>query len=146
MKKFIVETYYTCTFKTVHKLDELNDTELSKIDSRNDEVEVIDVRLNKRNTKKIGEKIKNKEIKKSEKLDDFKEIIANKASNQTFENKTNPFKMSKKLNSGRFRMPDRRKVTFKKLLLEITKFISIQGNIMMEKLGKFLLIQIKRVN
>ena len=110
MKKFIVETYYTCTFKTVHKLDELNDTELSKIDSRNDgEVEVIDVRLNKRNTKKIGEKIKNKEIKKSEKLDDFKEIIANKASNQTFENKTNPFKMSKKLNSGRFRMPDRRK-------------------------------------
>ena len=110
MKKFIVETYYTCTFKTVHKLNELNDTELSKIDSRNDgEVEVIDVRLNKRNTKKIGEKIKNKEIKKSEKLDDFKEIIANKSSNQTFENKTNPFKMSKKLNSGRFRMPDRRK-------------------------------------
>ena len=110
MKKFIVETYYTCTFKTVHKLNELNDTELSKIDSRNDgEVEVIDVRLNKRNTKKIGEKSKNKEIKKSEKLDDFKEIIANKSSNQTFENKTNPFKVSKKPNSGRFRMPDRRK-------------------------------------
>ena len=34
MKKFIVETYYTCTFKTVHTLDDLNDTELSKIDSR----------------------------------------------------------------------------------------------------------------
>ena len=28
MKKFIVETYYTCTFKTVHSLDELNDKEL----------------------------------------------------------------------------------------------------------------------
>ena len=25
MKKFIVETYYTCTFKTVHTLDNLND-------------------------------------------------------------------------------------------------------------------------
>ena len=36
MKKFIVETYYTCTFKTVHALDELNDAELSKIDSRKD--------------------------------------------------------------------------------------------------------------
>ena len=36
MKKFIVETYYTCTFKTVHTLDELNDIELSKIDSRKD--------------------------------------------------------------------------------------------------------------
>ena len=41
MKKFIVETYYTCTFKTVHNLDNLNDKELSKIDSRDDgEVEV----------------------------------------------------------------------------------------------------------
>ena len=57
MKKFIVETYYTCTFKTVHTLNELNDQELSKIDSRNDgEVEVIDVKLNNRKTKKYGEK------------------------------------------------------------------------------------------
>ena len=47
MKKFIVETYYTCTFKTVHTLNDLNDKELSKIDARNDgEVEVIDVKLN----------------------------------------------------------------------------------------------------
>ena len=27
MKKFVVETYYTCTFKTVHTLDDLNDKE-----------------------------------------------------------------------------------------------------------------------
>ena len=47
MKKFIVETYYTCTFKTVHTLNNLNDHELAKIDSRNDgEVEVIDVKGN----------------------------------------------------------------------------------------------------
>ena len=59
MKKFIVETYYTCTFKTVHTLDSLNDQELSKIDSRNDgEVEVIDVKLNNRKTKKIGDEKK----------------------------------------------------------------------------------------
>ena len=57
MKKFIVETYYTCTFKTVHTLDDLNDNELSKIDQRKDgEVEVIDVKLNNRKTKKIGDK------------------------------------------------------------------------------------------
>ena len=60
MKKFIVETYYTCTFKTVHKLDELNEQELSKIDNRNDgNVEVIDVKLNNRKTRKIGEKATN---------------------------------------------------------------------------------------
>ena len=47
MKKFLVETYYTCTFKTVHKLESLNDQELDKIDQRKDgEVEVIDVKLN----------------------------------------------------------------------------------------------------
>ena len=53
MKKFVVETYYTCTFKTVHTLDDLNDNELSKIDERTDGiVEVIDVKLNNRKTKK----------------------------------------------------------------------------------------------
>ena len=56
MKKFIVETYYTCTFKTVHALNDLNDNELSKIDTRTDgEVEVIDVKLNNRKTKKLGD-------------------------------------------------------------------------------------------
>ena len=68
MKKFIVETYYTCTFKTVHTLNDLNDQELSKIDARTDgSVEVIDVKLNNRKTKKIGEK--NQSTKKQVKID-----------------------------------------------------------------------------
>ena len=51
MKKYIVETYYTCTFKTVHTLDSLDDAALSKIDKRTDgDVEVIDVKLNNRKT------------------------------------------------------------------------------------------------
>ena len=67
MKKFIVETYYTCTFKTVHELNDLNEKELSKIDNRNDgKVEVIDVKLNNRKTKKVGDQ--KKEISKSIKL------------------------------------------------------------------------------
>ena len=66
MKKFIVETYYTCTFKTLHTLEDLNDQELSKIDARNDgDVEVIDVKLNNRKTKKIGDK--NKKLEKNKK-------------------------------------------------------------------------------
>ena len=61
MKKYVVETYYTCTFKTIHALDNLDDAELSKVDQRTDgEVEVIDVKLNNRKTKKIGEKKDNK--------------------------------------------------------------------------------------
>ena len=55
MKKYIVETYYTCTFKTVHSLDNLDDKELSRIDERSDgDVEVLDVKLNNRKTKKLG--------------------------------------------------------------------------------------------
>ena len=55
MKKFIVETYYTCTFKTVHALDEINDQELAKIDSRQDgDVEVIEVKLKNKKTKKVS--------------------------------------------------------------------------------------------
>ena len=54
MKKYIVETYYTCTFKTVHSLNDLKDKELAEIDARTDgDVEVLDVKLNNRKTKII---------------------------------------------------------------------------------------------
>ena len=57
MKKFIVETFTLVLFKTVHTLSELNDKELAKIDERTDgNVEVIEVKLNNRKTKKIGDK------------------------------------------------------------------------------------------
>ena len=111
MKKFIVETYYTCTFKTVHTLDELNDVELSKIDNRKDgEVEVIEVKLNNRKTKKIGDK---------KKLDDNKNKVSEEVSKSIVDQviKTNDLnannislKNSSKGQVGkRFRMPDRRK-------------------------------------
>ena len=76
MKKFLVETYYTCTFKTVHTLDELNDVELSKIDGRKDgDVEVIEVKLNNRKTKKIGDKNKIDDIKNKVDNDVSKSIV-----------------------------------------------------------------------
>ena len=55
MKKYLVETFYTCTFKTVHKLDEISDQSLNSLDERNDgDVELIEVKLNNRKTKRIG--------------------------------------------------------------------------------------------
>ena len=43
MSKYLVETYYTCTFKILHQLNELNESELSKLEKRNDgKVEIID--------------------------------------------------------------------------------------------------------
>ena len=111
MKKFIVETYYTCTFKTVHTLDELNDAELSKIDDRKDgEVEVIEVKLNNRKTKKIGNK-NNSDEKKINKSDDVSELIASQVINPKDIN-VNSVSLNNKVKGKvekRFRMPDRRK-------------------------------------
>ena len=110
MKKYLVETYYTCTFKTVHTLNNLDDNELSKIDQRNDgEVEVIDVKLNNRKTRKVGSKKEVKPIKNktesalklnnntSDQIKDQKNIIQDNYSN------------IKSKNNSRFKMPDRRK-------------------------------------
>ena len=36
MSKFLVETHYTCTFKIVHELDDLNEKALSEVDNRKD--------------------------------------------------------------------------------------------------------------
>ncbi len=109
MKKFIVETYYTCTFKTVHTLDNLNDQELARIDSRNDgEVEVIDVKLNNRKTKKIGENKKSSEkIKKTDSL--LSSSVTKQVTNTKSQNIVNDINSIKVKNNARFKMPDRRK-------------------------------------
>ena len=57
MSKYIVETFYTCTFKITHKLDELNEKKLSDLENRKDgEVQIIDVKLNNRKTKTTDNK------------------------------------------------------------------------------------------
>ena len=108
MKKYIVETYYTCTFKTVHNLNNLDEVELSKIDQRTDgEVEVIDVKLNNRKTKKIG----SKKDSRSDKV-----TVDQKLPNEITTKIHNPKNVDKDTNinlkiknNDRFRMPDRRK-------------------------------------
>jgi len=114
MSKFLVETHYTCTFKIVHELDELNEKSLSDIDSRKDgKVEIIDVTVNNRKTKKAGSdkdakkieiknnvKVENKSI--SKKTEPIKTEILNKV--QKVGGNYNPKKSEK-----RFQMPDRRK-------------------------------------
>ena len=111
MKKYIVETYYTCNFKTVHRLDKLSEKELSEIENRDDgDVEVIEVKLNNRKTKTIGDKSSISSAAKPPKDFAEKDII----------NKTAPISKPLKDNSSslkkfigkigeRFKMPDRRK-------------------------------------
>jgi ribonucleoside-diphosphate reductase alpha chain len=106
MAKYLVETYYNCTFKVSHYLDEVNDSELKKLEKRDDgKFEIIDVKLDNRKTKNLDKVNKFAEINKKEvnKIDLVSEIKSNSVINSfTSKNNIND-------NNKRFSMPDRRK-------------------------------------
>ena len=97
MKKYLVETYYTCTFKTVHSLDELNEKSMAEVDNRDDgTVEVIEVKLNNRKTKKVGENSL-KEEKREKRVEIIDNNIKKKVNNLVQKNKSdikNKFKQN----------------------------------------------------
>ena len=106
MAKYLVETYYNCTFKVSHYLDEINDSELKKLEKRDDgNFEIIDVKLDNRKTKNLDKVNKVTEISKKEsnKIDLLSEIKSSSVNN-SFSSKSNSND-----NNKRFSMPDRRK-------------------------------------
>tara|TARA_Y100000590_G_scaffold458780_1_gene614277 strand:+ start:121 stop:978 length:858 start_codon:yes stop_codon:yes gene_type:complete len=119
MSKFLVETFYTCSFKITHKLDELNEKKLEELESRNDgKVEIIDVKLNNRKTKTLSDKNKNiLHNKSSEKnIPEFssivKETIVNSDKSQNQKNIDNTGNVNQRFYkqiNNRSKMPDRRK-------------------------------------
>ena len=120
MSKYLVETFYTCTFKIVHKLDELNEKKLSELENRKDgEVQIIDVRMNNRKTKTANKKDKfdvsqaNLKVKDSSSISSLiDEKIVTKVNNQNFneiENHNAHIQQLNKKNNDRSGMPDRRK-------------------------------------
>ena len=57
MAKYLVETYYTCTFKVNHYLDDVNEVELKNLEKRDDgKFEILDVKLDNRKTKNLDPK------------------------------------------------------------------------------------------
>ena len=107
MAKYLVETYYTCSFKVSHYLDDVNEQNLQSLEKREDgKFEILDVKLDNRKTKNL-EKIDNKN---SNKIDNtvITPVLDNNPKqaskvNDAFKNNFND-KLSK-----RFSMPDRRK-------------------------------------
>ncbi len=106
MAKYLVETYYTCTFKVNHFLDDINEAELKNLEKRDDgKFEVLDVKLDNRKTKNLDQK--NDTINDKQKID----LVPNSENvkNENIEKSvTNIFTKSEK-NGKRFSMPDRRK-------------------------------------
>ena len=118
MSKYVVETFYTCTFKIVHKLDELNEKKLSELENRKDgEVQIIDVRLNNRKTKTASKSEKPQISDSSLKMKGTssistilnEKISASSDKPNDLDNKNLNIQKFNKKNSDRSKMPDRRK-------------------------------------
>ena len=105
MAKYLVETYYNCSFKISHYLDDVNGAELDNLEKREDgKLEVIDVKLENRKTKSLDKNSKKSEEKKVD--------LISENSKKTNNFKENNPSFIQKINDGvskRFSMPDRRK-------------------------------------
>jgi ribonucleoside-diphosphate reductase alpha chain len=106
MAKYLVETYYTCTFKVNHYLDDINETELKNLEKRDDgKFEVLDVKLDNRKTKSLDPN--NNKVIESKKVEVVAEV--NQDSKENKENIIANFNKSSERGGKRFGMPDRRK-------------------------------------
>ena len=106
MAKYIVETYYTCTFKVNHYLDNIDEKELKNLEKRDDgKFEILDVKLDNRKTKSLDPN--NKKIVNDRKVDVV--IDQTKPTNANLEKAVKSLSGNNDKNSKRFSMPDRRK-------------------------------------
>jgi ribonucleoside-diphosphate reductase alpha chain len=106
MAKYLVETYYTCTFKVNHYLDDINETELKNLEKRDDgKFEVLDVKLDNRKTKSLDPN--NNKVIESKKVEVVDET--NQINSQNKESIISKFNKTSERGGKRFGMPDRRK-------------------------------------
>ena len=108
MAKYLVETYYSCSFKVEHYLDDISENEISKLEKRDDgKFEILDIKLDNRKTKNLDKNSSRQESKISKNGQTISDTVKPKVvltdSNKSF---------VKKINEGvskRISMPDRRK-------------------------------------
>ena len=127
MSKYLVETFYTCTFKIVHKLNELNEKKLNEIEKSNEgKVEIIDVKLNNRKTKTVNDNTSNSHPEKesSASMSDLSAAVAEKIATpdnleilNKFDEKNTNSKNFYKQTNNRSKMPDRRKGYIQKVTI-----------------------------
>ena len=139
MAKYLVETYYTCNFKVKHYLDELNEDQLSKLDQREDgKFEIIDVTLDTRKTKNLGNKNKaNISTLSNSKSLEVPNTVQKKLSEKLPEK--NNEKINLQINEKsypRIKMPDRRKGYIQKVTIGNHKVYLHTGEYNDGKLGE----------
>ena len=139
MAKYLVETYYTCNFKVKHYLDELNEDQLSKLDQREDgKFEIIEVTLDTRKTKNLGNKNKaNINTLSNSKSLEVPNTVQKKLSEKLSEKKNE--KINLQINEKsypRIKMPDRRKGYIQKVTIGNHKVYLHTGEYNDGKLGE----------
>ena len=141
MSKYLVETFYTCSFKVKHYLDELNEDQLSKLDQREDgKFEIIDVKLDARKTKNLGNKNitnLNSLSKSNNKSLEVPNIVQKNLTEQISEKKNE--KINLQINEKsypRIKMPDRRKGYIQKVTIGNHKVYLHTGEYNDGKLGE----------
>ena len=114
MAKYLVETYYNCSFKISHYLDEVNNEELQNLEKRDDgKFEILDVKLDSRKTRNLDVKNQQNDNKeKVQKIDIVSEKIQKSILKDQLLNNNNI-----ENNNKRFSMPDRRKGYIQKVTI-----------------------------
>tara|TARA_B100000282_G_C31655653_1_gene455146 strand:- start:113 stop:943 length:831 start_codon:yes stop_codon:yes gene_type:complete len=108
MAKYLVETYYTCTFKVNHYLEDVNETELKNLEKRDDgKYEVLDIKLDNRKTKSLDPN--NKKVIENKSLDTLSNKQERNPNKIETVIKSTQLNDNSEKNSKRFSMPDRRK-------------------------------------
>ena len=122
MSKYLVETFYTCSFKVSHYLNNLNEKEISNLQNRNDGAfEILDIKLDNRKTKNLdvnitdqvsdSKKVKNPIISKEK-----QSFLSDQINKQTNQANIKDNLISDKSNK-RYSMPDRRKGYIQKVTI-----------------------------
>ena len=108
MSKYLVETFYTCSFKVKHYLDKIDQKELENLEQKESgEFEVIDIKIDSRKTKSLD---KSNSTNNGSNISEVKIEQNNKNTENKNVNKSSSLikKVDESINK-RFSMPDRRK-------------------------------------
>ena len=122
MSKYLVETFYTCSFKVSHYLNNLNEKEISNLQNRNDGAfEILDIKLDNRKTKNLDVNITdqvsdNKKVKNPTISKEKQSFLSDQINKQTNQANIKDNLISDKSNK-RYSMPDRRKGYIQKVTI-----------------------------
>ena len=132
MAKYLVETYYNCSLKVSHYLEDIDEKELANLEKRDDgKFEILDIKLDSRKTKNLNKNIESNNLNKKDSINQtVKPKVVSSETSQVFE---------RKINEGfnkRFSMPDRRKGYIQKASIGDHKFYLHTGEYEDGKIGE----------